>query len=70
MKSGYDNPEEHHTATSTKENEKPAAKRKRKFWWKEENWPRLHKYLERLSNPTSDGECGEGYLELREYHIP
>ena len=34
------------------------------MWWKEENWPRLNKFLERLGNPTVDGVCDEGDLKL------
>ena len=25
--------------------ERPAAKKQRNYWWAEENWPRLKKYL-------------------------
>ena len=64
MESGYDKSAEDVTTTVTKENEEPAEKRKRTSWWKEDKWPRLKKYLERLRNPMVDGVCDEGCLEL------
>ena len=40
------------------------------LWWKEDNWPSLKKLLEALSNPTVDGVCDEGDLELGKDPVP
>ena len=40
------------------------------LWWKEENWPRLKKYLERLRNPTVYGVCDERYLGFGKDTVP
>ena len=70
MESGADNSEEQDTGTVTKELEEPAAKQKRTSWCKEENRPRLKKALKRLRNPTVDGVCYEGDLELGKDTVP
>ena len=70
MESGYDNSPEQDTDTVTKENKEPTANPSMDLWWKEENLPRMKKYMERLRNPKVDVVCDEGYLELGEDPIP
>ena len=70
MESGADNSSEQDTAIVTKEFEEPAAKRKRTLWWKEENWPRLKKAMERRRNPEVDGACDAACLGLVEDPVP
>ena len=43
---------------------------KRDLCWKKDNCPRLKNAMERLRNPTVDGFCDYGYLELGKYPIP
>ena len=70
MESGYDNSAEEDKSTVTKENEEPAAKRKRISWWKEENYLRLNKYLEIMRNLTVYRVYDEGDLDLGKDLIP
>ena len=64
MESGADNSSEQDTATVTKEVEEPTENQKKNFWWKEENWPRLKKVLERRRNPVVNGVCDAACLGL------
>ena len=41
-------------------------KQKRGLLWKKEHWPRLKKLMNRLREPTVDGVCVKGDLELDE----
>ena len=63
MESGADNSADQDTSTVTKYSEEPTEKRKRTFWWKEENYPRTNKSLERLRKATVYGVCDEGDLD-------
>ena len=36
------------------------------FWWKEDNWTTLKKYLERRRNPAVNGVCDEDNLTRME----
>ena len=40
------------------------------FWWKEENWPRLKKDMERRMNTEVNGLCYLSCLELGEDPVP
>ena len=40
------------------------------FFFKEENWPGIKKYLEILRNPTVDVVCDERDLDLSEDTVP
>ena len=64
MESGGDNSSEQDTATVTKEVEETTENQKKNFWWKEENWPRLKKVLERRRNPVVNGVYDAACLEL------
>ena len=70
MESGADNSSEQDIATVTKELEEPSAKRNRNLLCKEENLPRLKKYLGRLRNPAVNGVCDADCLELGKDTVP
>ena len=70
MESVYYNSTEEDISTVTRENEEPAVNQKRTSWWKEENCPRLNKYLEIMKNLTVYGVCYEGGLEVGKDPIP
>ena len=70
MESGYDSSAEKDTATVTKYNQEPSKNLKINYWWKEEIFPRLNKSPETLRNPTVDGVCDEGGLELGKDPFP
>ena len=40
------------------------------MWWKEENWTRLNKDLERRRNPAVNGVCDATFLGLGEDSVP
>ena len=53
------------TATVRGAEEIPSAKKQRKNWWTEENWPRLKKALVNSRYPAVRGKCDEPCLDLR-----
>ena len=57
MESVADNSSEHETSTVNKELEEPASNIKRNLWWKEYNWPRLKKDLERHGEESAWRWC-------------
>ena len=70
MESGADNSSEQDTATANKELEEPESKRKSNLWWKEDNWPRLKKDMERRRNPEVNGVFNKACLELGKDSVP
>ena len=66
MESGADNSADQDTSTVTKDSDEPTENRKRTLWWKEEDYPRMNKSLERLRKATVYGVCDEGDLDSGE----
>ena len=70
IESGADKSSEQETATVTKELEETPVKQKRTFCWKEENWTRPKKSLERRRNLEVNGVCDAACLELGKNPVP
>ena len=70
MESGTELSARNDNATVRVAEERPAAKKRRNFWWTEENWLRLNKLLVNSRYPAMRGQCNEACLVLRFDPVP
>ena len=70
LESGADNSAEQDTCTFTKEIDEPPTRRNVNLLWKEWNWQRLKKAMNKRRNPAVNEVCDEYCLELGEDSVP